>query len=127
MQLSHERPDFRFVPRGIGPGGGVLINDRELMSSFHVGPDRLVEEWPATTAADLTPALLAPLLADRPSIVLLGTGARQCFPPPQILACALSLGIGIEVMDNAAAARTFSVLAGEGRRVVAAFLLPGDQ
>jgi len=28
-------------------------------------------------------------------------------------------------MDNAAAARTFNVLAGEGRKVVAVFLLPG--
>ena len=28
-------------------------------------------------------------------------------------------------MTNAAAARTFNVLAGEGRRVVAGFLLPG--
>ena len=32
-------------------------------------------------------------------------------------------GVGIEIMDNAAAARTFNVLAGEGRRVVAGFLI----
>ncbi|HRN60556.1 MAG TPA: MTH938/NDUFAF3 family protein, partial [Chiayiivirga sp.] len=32
-------------------------------------------------------------------------------------------GIGLEAMDSAAAARTFNLLAGEGRRVVAAFLI----
>ena len=40
------------------------------------------------------------------------------------MAAFLQRGVGIEVMDNAAAARTFNVLAGEGRRVVAAFVLP---
>ena len=41
------------------------------------------------------------------------------------MAALLTRGIGLEVMDNAAAARTFNVLANEGRRVVAGFLLPG--
>ena len=57
--------------------------------------------------------------------VLLGTGERQRFPSPAAMAAMLTRGIGIEVMDNAAAARTFNVLANEGRRVVAGFLLPG--
>ena len=35
-------------------------------------------------------------------------------------------GIGLEVMTNAAAARTFNVLASEGRRVVAGFILSAD-
>ena len=39
------------------------------------------------------------------------------------MAACLSRGIGLEAMDNAAAARTFTVLAGEGRRVVAGFLI----
>ena len=47
------------------------------------------------------------------------------FPPQAVLAQFLRRGIGLETMDNAAAARTFNVLAGEGRNVVAMFLLPG--
>ena len=54
---------------------------------------------------------------------MLGTGAAQVFPPAAVMAACLSRGIGIEVMTNAAAARTFNVLAGEGRRVVAGFIL----
>ena len=41
------------------------------------------------------------------------------------MAACLRRGIGMEVMTNAAAARTFSVLASEGRQVVAGFMLPG--
>ena len=58
--------------------------------------------------------------------MLLGTGSRLMFPPPRFQAALLRRGIGLETMDNAAAARTFNLLAGEGRRVVALFLLPTD-
>jgi uncharacterized protein len=63
------------------------------------------------------------LLDLKPEVILIGTGARQVFPPAEVMAAALRRGVGIEVMDNAAAARTHAVLAGEGRRVVAAFIL----
>jgi uncharacterized protein len=39
------------------------------------------------------------------------------------MAACLSRGVGLEVMNNAAVARTFNVLAGEGRRVVAGLVL----
>jgi uncharacterized protein len=67
---------------------------------------------------------LDPLLALAPELVVLGTGAVQVFPPAEVMAACLTRGIGIEIMDNAAAARTFNVLAGEGRRVVAGFVIP---
>ena len=57
--------------------------------------------------------------------MLLGTGPRQRFPSAAVMAALLTRGIGIEVMDNAAAARTFNVLASEGRRVVAGFVMQG--
>jgi uncharacterized protein len=125
MQLSHERPDYAWVLRS-ADGRRARVNDRVLERSFALAPDRLLEDWtvPATVAA-LEPAHLEPLLALSPELVVLGTGDRQAFPPPAVLAACLSHGIGIEVMDNAAAARTYNILAGEGRRVVAAFLLPG--
>ena len=65
------------------------------------------------------------MLALEPAVVLLGTGARITFPPAAVLAEFLKRGVGLETMDNAAAARTFNVLIGEGRRAVAVFLLPG--
>jgi len=81
------------------------------------------EDWRPRAVADRLPEDLEPLLALNPTVVLLGTGSILRFPTPEVMAACLTRGIGIEVMDNAAAARTFNVLATEARRVVAGFLL----
>ena len=122
MQLIHERPDFEYVLRGAN-GREALVSERRLTASFIVAPDRLIENWNATNATTLSPADLEPLLALQPELVLLGTGEQQVFPPPATRAACLRQGIGLEIMGNAAAARTYNVLAGEGRRVVAGFVL----
>ncbi len=124
MLLHLERPDHAYFLRG-ADGASALVNERRLTSSFVLAPDTLVEDWAAHDAAILSPADLEPLFALQPEVVLLGSGARQVFPPPATLAACLSRGIGLETMTNAAAARTFNVLAGEGRRVVAGFVLEG--
>ena len=65
---------------------------------------------------------IARALAVDPEVLLLGTGARQIFAPPEFGARFLRKGIGFEVMDTGAACRTYNVLAGEQRRVVAVLL-----
>ena len=122
MQLNLERPDYTWTLRG-ADGRHALVNERELRASFVVAPDTLLEDWPVSDASQLNAIQLEPIFAMRPELVLLGTGARQVFPPPAILAAFLTRGLGIEVMTNDAAARTYSVLAGEGRRVVAGFVI----
>lgn len=124
MQLSQENPDFLYVLRG-ATEAGVLVNQEVLARSFLLSPNQLIQDWRPTSAADLTPDDMQALLELEPALVLLGTGPRQKFPPAAAMAALLTRGIGIEVMDSAAAARTFNVLATEGRKVVAAFLLPG--
>jgi uncharacterized protein len=124
VQLSQENPDFLYVLRGISEAG-VLVNQETLSRSFLLAPNQIVEDWRPASAADLQPTDMDPVLALQPALVLLGTGPRQRFPAAAVMAALLTRGIGIEVMDSAAAARTFNVLATEGRRVVAAFLLPG--
>lgn len=122
MQLFHEQPDFEFFLRG-ADGRSALVNQRRLDASFIVAPDRLIEGWPVADALTLQVAELEPLFALEPELILLGCGGSQVFPPQEVLAACLSRGIGLESMTNAAAARTYNVLAGEGRRVVAGFIL----
>lgn len=122
MQLTLERPDYTYFLRG-ADGRSALVNERTLTRSFVVAPDALVEDWPVADVARMAVADLEPLLALEPEVIVLGAGERQAFPPPETLAACLSRGIGLETMTNAAAARTYSVLAGEGRRVVAGFVL----
>lgn len=124
MQLFLEPPDYDYAMRG-ATGASALVNERELRASFIIAPRALVEDWPVRDARTLTPDDLAPLLALDPELIVLGTGGRQGFPPAQTLAACLSRGIGLEAMTNAAAARTFNVLASEGRRVVAGFVIDG--
>ena len=73
--------------------------------------------------ADLTETHFAMVAALKPEIVLLGTGARQQFPLPRLLRPLLTQGIGVEVMDTAAACRTYNIIMLEGRRVAAALLM----
>ncbi len=122
MQLNHELPDYAYSLRA-ADGRSARVNDRVLGNSFFLTPDQLVEQWPVTDVAALQVADLEPILALKPALILLGTGERQAFPPAVVMAACLSRGIGLEVMNNPAAARTFNILAGEGRKVAAAFIL----
>ncbi|WP_333681960.1 Mth938-like domain-containing protein [Dyella sp.] len=123
MDLSLDRHgDYLFVRRVTERS--ITVVDRELTASFLLSPKRAVEQWPVTQAQALTGDHVEAVLDLKPEVVLLGTGIRQQFPPAVFMAGFLRKGIGIEVMDNAAAARTYDLLASEGRRVVAAFILP---
>ncbi len=122
MQLTLENPDFRYFLRGVS-AEGILVNERRIARSFILAPNHLDETWRPRQTADLSAEDMAPLLALAPTVVLLGTGPRLEFPAQAVMAACLTRGIGIEVMDNAAAARTFNVLATEGRKVVAGFIL----
>lgn len=123
MDLSLERPEGYLFVRRVGAGSITLI-DRELTGSFLLAPDRVIEHWPVTAANMLDVDHVDAILALQPELVILGTGERQAFPAAVFMAGFLRKAIGIEVMDNAAAARTYNLLAGEGRRVVAGFMLP---
>jgi uncharacterized protein len=123
MDLSLERPEGYLYVRRVAAHGITLI-DRELTSSFLLAPDRAIENWPVTAPETLDAGHVEALLALNPELVVLGTGARQAFPAAAFMAGFLRRNIGIEVMDNAAAARTYNLLADDGRRVIAAFILP---
>ena len=103
----------------------ITIVDRPLTHSFVLAPDQVIENWPVTNAAEFDEAAAETIAAMKPEVVLLGTGEKQVFPPREALVSLLRKRIGVEVMDNAAASRTYNLLASEGRRAVAAFMLPG--
>ena len=58
-----------------------------------------------------------------PELVLLGTGKKLSFPEIETYAALIELGIGVDVMDTGAACRTYNILSGEGRRVVAGLII----
>lgn len=123
MDLSFEHQGEYLFVRRVGPST-VTIVDRDFHKSLLVTPNEVVEDWPISDAAQLTLADVETIAALKPEVVLLGTGERQVFPPAEVMAAFLRRGIGIEAMTNGSAARTYSLLAAEGRKVLAAFILP---
>ena len=122
MHISLENPDYRYICRGASPSG-VLVNNLELRTSFILAPNQLLENWALRDMSALDAEHWQPVIALKPGLFILGTGESQVFPEPKHLAFFLQQGIGFEVMNNAAAARTFNILANEGRNVVAGFVL----
>jgi uncharacterized protein len=103
-------------------GGEVRLHDRSVRPGVIIAADRIVEHWDAATVDALDMQRLEPALALAPEIIVLGTGERLRFPPHGLRAQLQARGIGLEVMDTAAACRTYNVLVLENRRVVVALL-----
>jgi len=104
--------------RSVG-ADGIRINDQIWSETIALTPQEVISPWPSVAVSELTDEHFAPLLAHSPELVLVGSGTRSEFPPRELMFAFARLGIGLELMDTAAAARTFNVLAMEGRRVAA--------
>jgi uncharacterized protein len=98
-------------------------NELTLIRSFIIAPKQLKEDWPPQSIADLTVEHLQTVIDLKPELVILGTGRNLEFPHPSITEPLFTKGIGVEVMDTAAACRTYNVLMHEGREVVAALIV----
>ena len=120
MKLHASGPSGVNTITGYGEGY-VMVNGERRSSSVVVLPDR-VEQWPAKSFDALSTEDFAFLGGLSAEIVLLGTGARQRFPPPQLTAELARAGVGLEVMDLQAACRTYNILVAEERKVAAALL-----
>jgi uncharacterized protein len=102
---------------------GIRIGEQLVTTSCIVSADRLVTDWAPQRFADFRIEHTAEILALAPDVVVLGTGAVQQFPSPQVRALFAQRGIGLESMDLGAACRTFNVLVQEERRVAAALFV----
>jgi uncharacterized protein len=107
---------------GVGPGW-VRVGTDEHRVSMILTPEAIVSPWASTFEA-LCAEDFERVRALEPAIVLLGTGTRQRFPHPRVYQALIAARIGVEVMDSSAAARTYNIIAAEGRRVAAALILP---
>lgn len=103
--------------------GELRINEASFRDAVLVSASTILLEPQIRSVLDLGAEHTARILALDPEVVLLGTGERQTFPAAAFGAKFLRAGIGFEVMDTGAACRTFNVLVGEQRRVVALLLV----
>ena len=110
---------------GYGPGY-VDVNTKRHTASLIVDPRSVEADWPVKGVDDLTAELLAVLAGRSCDVLLLGTGLRQRFPAPTLLRPLIEATggrMGVEVMDTAAACRTYNILVAEGRNPLAALIV----
>ena len=112
----------RLVVRSVSDTA-IRINDEEYSDSVALTAEDILGTWPGASIAELTVADFAAVFETKPEIVLLGTGTSNVFPPRELTFAFARKGVGLEVMDTTAAARTFNVLANESRRVTAVLYL----
>jgi uncharacterized protein len=107
-----------------GHGAGYVdINGTRHSSPVIVAPNLLISPWEIGDFASLSFADFADLVAQKPAIVVFGSGATFRFPNTQLLAAFSQARIGFDVMDTPAACRTYNVLMSEGRNVAAVLLV----
>ncbi|MDA8454628.1 Mth938-like domain-containing protein [Acidovorax sp. GBBC 3334] len=124
MKFQPDRSDSQTIS-AYGPDW-IAVNGEKLTASVVIGARGVRQEWNCARFEDLTAehfALLADLDAE---VIIFGSGQRNRFPQPAWLRPLMAKRVGLETMDTQAACRTYNILAGEGRNVVAALLLePG--
>ncbi|MGH8714404.1 MAG: Mth938-like domain-containing protein [Casimicrobiaceae bacterium] len=103
--------------------GFVRIGETEYRGNLLVTPERVIAGWAPGGFESLREADFAALAALGPEIALFGSGAAMRFPHPGLTRALTDARIGLEVMDTAAACRTYNILAAEGRKVAAAILI----
>ena len=101
----------------------IRIGDQTYRAPIALTSETVLDAWPGGAVADLSDSDFEPLLENNPELVILGTGTSNQFPPRELVFAFARRGIGLEVMDTAAAARTFNVLASEGRKLAAVLYL----
>jgi uncharacterized protein len=102
---------------------GVEINAKRFDYSVLVMPETPPRAWDVSRFEDLTAAHFEQIASDKPDVVVLGTGERQRFVHPRLIASLSDQRIGVESMDSHAACRTYNILMGEGRKVTLALII----
>jgi uncharacterized protein len=122
MKLHLSNPSGLYSFTGYGEGY-VEINGQRHVPSLVITPQTLhLETWNDVRFDNLSEDHFARLVPLKPEMVLLGTGARLRFPYPRLSRALADSRIGLDVMDTAAACRTYNILMAEGRQVLALLL-----
>ncbi len=125
MKLQPDKSDTQNI-RGYGPGW-IAVNNDKLFTSLLISSSGLRLNWECDSFAKLNEKHFA-LVAEHAKamgaeMVIFGSGHKLRFVNAAWLQMLMAQQIGIETMDSPAACRTYNILAGEGRKVLAAIIL----
>lgn len=116
MQFSREQGPVNAISRY--DASTVWVMGEPHHGSIAICADTLVDDWQCSSIEKLDTETLQPLLALNPEVIVLGVGDRVQFPDAAVMREVMHAGVGIEVMNDGAAVRTYNVMLGESRDVV---------
>ncbi len=100
----------------------ITVNQTQFTQGIIVPFEGAIQDLGALGFDELTTEHFDQLLLLKPELVLLGTGIKQRFAHPRLIAKLSQQNIGVESMTTAAACRTFNILVAEDRRCIALLL-----
>jgi uncharacterized protein len=122
MKFQPDSIDVQSIS-GYGPGW-ISVGNEKISTSIVLGSRGERFDWACDQFENLSEAHFAQLAALGTELIIFGSGNRIRFPNPAWIAPLVGRQIGIETMDVQAACRTYNILAGEGRHVAVALLMP---
>ncbi len=122
MSLVLDENQANYQVRAYRPGF-IQINATTYTKSVIISPHQLITDWPPQAITMLSAEHLHLILTLKPTLLLIGTGAKLQFPAIETYGELLNHGIGVEIMDTSAASRTYNILTAEDRNVAAALII----
>ncbi len=129
MKLEQENPNSKsFIYRY--NENSVVVNQQTYTQSVFFGTQISPQLWLNATPHSLTVQHVEQLFnhcEQTPEILIIGTGRQQTFPSIQVQQFIIQRKCPVEYMNTPAACRTFNILMGENRQVIAGLLLDQPQ
>ncbi len=95
MDITQDFADAKFIITGYELDN-IIINNKAYQQSLIISPESLLHPWKVTDVSHLNEITLAPILEDRPEIMIIGTGKTLILPEPKIIALFAQHQIGLE-------------------------------
>lgn len=100
--------------------GLIVVNGKEYASDVIIFPDRVINNWWRNTGHQLCIADIAEVMAEKPEVLVIGTGASGLMEVlPEVVQTVEAEGVELVVASTDKAYRTYNQLS-KSRRAVAA-------
>lgn len=100
-----------------------IIGTQTYVNSIIIPSNHDVISSHISSVDELSDELINQLCGYKPEVIILATGDQIVFPATDNLTLLVKQNIGLEVLSNQAAARTFNVLLAESRKAVCLMLI----
>ena len=103
--------------------GMIKVNETIFTESIILTPTQLIEHQLPPSADALTNTSFLKIIELKPDILLIGTGSKHLLLSLELYGYLINEKIGVEIMDTAAACRTYNALSAENRNVATVLLI----